>query len=126
MASGDVAQMVERSLSMREARGSIPRISKFFLWFLFFWFIFWFYKYVFFSFVSVFSHIFLMFFVCFCFLKVWFPSLSFGSCTHAVPPKKIRRQTMTTDEILEDIKDDKARRHRPRIATHVSTHRSQR
>lgn len=24
---GDVAQMVERSLSMREARGSIPRIS---------------------------------------------------------------------------------------------------
>ena len=30
---GDVAQMVERSLSMREVRGSIPRISimKFFL-----------------------------------------------------------------------------------------------
>ena len=25
---GGVAQMVERSLSMREARGSIPRISK--------------------------------------------------------------------------------------------------
>ena len=25
---GDVAQMVERSLCMREARGSIPRISK--------------------------------------------------------------------------------------------------
>ena len=25
---GDVAQMVERSLSMREVRGSIPRISK--------------------------------------------------------------------------------------------------
>jgi hypothetical protein len=25
--SGDVAQMVERSLSMREVRGSIPRIS---------------------------------------------------------------------------------------------------
>ena len=29
---GDVAQMVERSLSMREVRGSIPRISTFF-WF---------------------------------------------------------------------------------------------
>ncbi len=28
---GDVAQMVERSLSMREVRGSIPCISKFFL-----------------------------------------------------------------------------------------------
>jgi hypothetical protein len=28
---GDVAQMVERSLSMREARGSIPRISSFFI-----------------------------------------------------------------------------------------------
>jgi hypothetical protein len=28
---GDVAQMVERSLCMREARGSIPRISIFFL-----------------------------------------------------------------------------------------------
>ena len=27
MQSGDVAQMVERSLSMREVRGSIPRIS---------------------------------------------------------------------------------------------------
>ena len=27
--SGDVAQMVERSLSMREVRGSIPRISIF-------------------------------------------------------------------------------------------------
>jgi hypothetical protein len=27
---GDVAQMVERSLSMREVRGSIPRISMFF------------------------------------------------------------------------------------------------
>jgi hypothetical protein len=27
---GDVAQMVERSLCMREARGSIPRISMFF------------------------------------------------------------------------------------------------
>jgi hypothetical protein len=27
---GDVAQMVERSLSMREVRGSIPRISNFF------------------------------------------------------------------------------------------------
>ncbi len=27
---GDVAQMVERSLSMREVRGSIPRISSFF------------------------------------------------------------------------------------------------
>ena len=26
-AAGDVAQMVERSLCMREARGSIPRIS---------------------------------------------------------------------------------------------------
>ena len=29
--NGDVAQMVERSLSMREVRGSIPRISTFFL-----------------------------------------------------------------------------------------------
>jgi hypothetical protein len=28
---GDVAQMVERSLSMREVRGSIPRFSKFLL-----------------------------------------------------------------------------------------------
>ena len=28
--TGDVAQMVERSLSMREERGSIPRISIFF------------------------------------------------------------------------------------------------
>jgi hypothetical protein len=28
--TGDVAQMVERSLCMREARGSIPRISIFF------------------------------------------------------------------------------------------------
>ena len=28
---GDVAQMVERSLSMREVRGSMPRISKTFL-----------------------------------------------------------------------------------------------
>ena len=27
--NGDVAQMVERSLSMREVRGSIPRISTF-------------------------------------------------------------------------------------------------
>ena len=27
---GDVAHMVERSLCMREARGSIPRISTFF------------------------------------------------------------------------------------------------
>ena len=32
--NGDVAQMVERSLCMREARGSIPRISIFFLLFL--------------------------------------------------------------------------------------------
>ena len=31
---GDVAQMVERSLCMREARGSIPRISIFFFAFL--------------------------------------------------------------------------------------------
>ena len=29
--NGDVAQMVERSLSMREVRGSIPRISIIFL-----------------------------------------------------------------------------------------------
>ena len=29
--NGDVAQMVERSLSMREVRGSIPRISNLFL-----------------------------------------------------------------------------------------------
>ena len=28
---GDVAQMVERSLSMREVRGSIPRISTIFI-----------------------------------------------------------------------------------------------
>ena len=28
--AGDVAQMVERSLSMREVRGSIPRISIYF------------------------------------------------------------------------------------------------
>ena len=28
---GDVAQTVERSLCMREARGSIPRISNFFI-----------------------------------------------------------------------------------------------
>ena len=27
--NGDVAQMVERSLSMREVRGSMPRISNF-------------------------------------------------------------------------------------------------
>ena len=27
--NGDVAQMVERSLSMQEVRGSIPRISNF-------------------------------------------------------------------------------------------------
>ena len=30
---GDVAQMVERSLSMREVRGSIPRISILFAFF---------------------------------------------------------------------------------------------
>ena len=35
---GDVAQMVERSLSMREVRGSIPRISKFFFFFSLFCF----------------------------------------------------------------------------------------
>ena len=35
--NGDVAQMVERSLSMREARGSIPRISKAY-WFAIFLF----------------------------------------------------------------------------------------
>ena len=35
--TGDVAQMVERSLSMREVRGSIPRISNFNIFsFLFF------------------------------------------------------------------------------------------
>jgi hypothetical protein len=32
---GGVAQMVERSLSMREVRGSIPRTSKYFLLFEF-------------------------------------------------------------------------------------------
>ena len=37
---GDVAQMVERSLSMREVRGSIPRISNlFFFFFVFFSFL---------------------------------------------------------------------------------------
>ena len=37
---GDVAQMVERSLSMREVRGSIPRISKTFSRIRQFWFVF--------------------------------------------------------------------------------------
>ena len=32
---GDIAQMVERSLSMREASGSIPDISTFFFFFNF-------------------------------------------------------------------------------------------
>ena len=31
---GDVAQMVERSLSMREVRGSIPRISNLYFFLL--------------------------------------------------------------------------------------------
>ena len=37
---GDVAQMVERSLCMREVRGSMPRISKTFLRIRQFWFVF--------------------------------------------------------------------------------------
>ena len=38
--AGDVSQMVERSLCMREVRGSMPRIFKTFLRIQYFWFVF--------------------------------------------------------------------------------------
>ena len=54
-ANGDVAQMVERSLSMREVRGSIPRIS--ILYFFFFVKVNWFYSHSTFLTTPIQSHL---------------------------------------------------------------------